>query len=144
MRAVCTSCVWRLRDDEKNALSRKMGITRTELRVFREMYLSLREGAEKRKLFFGMTFREFCELWISQQGKCALTGRIMRVDLKGQLDPNMPSLDRIDSSRGYRMGNIQFVCYVVNMIKTDLPPEDFLEGCSAVAAHSNHTQSFSV
>nr|QBK86123.1 MAG: Zn-finger protein [Marseillevirus LCMAC101] len=42
------------------------------------------------------------------------------------------SVDRIDSSKGYSLENIQLVGQKVNIIKGDLQTEDFVEFCRKV------------
>jgi hypothetical protein len=64
------------------------------------------------------------ELWGAQRGKCAFTN----VDLilphwsgNATVSKNyLASLDRIDSSKGYVMGNVQFVSVSVNWLKNNL------------------------
>jgi len=67
------------------------------------------------------------ELYDRQQGLCALTGRPF--ELMGDW---AASLDRIDSSQGYKRGNIRLVAWVVNHIKGDLSDDKFLGLCAAV------------
>lgn len=40
--------------------------------------------------------------------------------------PNSPSLDRIDSSRGYHWDNVQVISFLANRIKTDATPEQMV------------------
>ena len=42
----------------------------------------------------------------------------------GKVRPNSPSLDRIDSSRGYHWDNIQVISFLANRIKTNATPEE--------------------
>ena len=42
------------------------------------------------------------------------------------------SLDRIDSSKGYILGNIQWVCVMANYAKNDFTNENLLEFCEAL------------
>ena len=45
------------------------------------------------------------------------------------------SLDRIDSSKGYVKGNIQWVHIAINFMKHSLPEEEFVRWCCLVAKH---------
>jgi len=68
-----------------------------------------------------MTFSEFEELWLASRGRCELTGihfSSKRVD--GSVKrPWMPSVDRIDSAKGYEKGNCRLVCVAVNIALND-------------------------
>lgn len=64
------------------------------------------------------------ELWESQSGKCAYT-KLPMVLPKTTLEfdrikslPTRVSLDRIDSSKGYVKGNVEFVCLAINYAKS--------------------------
>jgi len=61
------------------------------------------------------------DMYLSQDGKCAITGLIMTT-VRGQKIrcPLNISIDRIDSSLPYRKGNVQLVCSAVNLMKHDL------------------------
>lgn len=55
---------------------------------------------------------------------CPVLGMKFEVgDRQGGL-PNSPSLDRIDSSKGYTRGNIQVISKRANSIKSDASPEE--------------------
>lgn len=66
-----------------------------------------------------------------QDFKCALTGRRFSDDLSDA------SLDRIDSNKGYIYGNVQLVLAKVNIMKNDMPQEDFIKACGEVWNHYN-------
>jgi hypothetical protein len=70
------------------------------------------------------------KMYESQQGRCALSGIPFDSDHK-------PSIDRVDSLRGYLRDNVQLVTLEVNRMKTNLSQELFLELCNAVAAEWN-------
>lgn len=80
-------------------------------------------------------------MFLEQEGKCALTGdklyfkssRLDRIDSKEQT----ASLDRIDSSKGYIEGNVQWVHKKINLIKMDLSQEEFIEMCKKVSNKYN-------
>ncbi len=76
-------------------------------------------------------------LWNTQGGKCALTGWDMTMELGRGVVPTNCSLDRIDSSEGYVVGNVQLVCRAANVAKSDLTTKDFITLCrSVVEAHN--------
>lgn len=66
---------------------------------------------------FHLTEAYLQAVWAAQQGRCAYTG--VEFDLR-RIKPRpmgAPSLDRIDSSKGYEENNVQFVCTAVNRMK---------------------------
>ena len=64
--------------------------------------------------------------------RCPILGIPIQVG-SGRASPNSPSLDRIDPSGGYTVGNVMVVSHRANTIKSDATPEelrkvaDFLE-----------------
>lgn len=71
------------------------------------------------------------ELWVAQQGVCALTGREMTTEANA---PNVGSVDRKDSTRGYTPDNVQWVCAWVNYMKGPVDEELFFDRCAELAA----------
>ena len=69
---------------------------------------------------------------IEQDFKCALTG----FPIQAMNINNNASLDRIDSSRGYVEGNLQWVLAEVNMMKQHYSQNRFIEICKAVALNA--------
>lgn len=65
-----------------------------------------------------------------QGGLCALTGLKMG---GGSKSPYRPSIDRIDSSKGYFADNVQFVCSVVNVMKNKISEPEFIRLCGLIA-----------
>ena len=76
-------------------------------------------------------------LWHNQGGKCALTGWDMTMELGRGVVPTNCSLDRIDSGRGYEVGNVQLVCRAANTAKSDLSQSDFVALCRSVVEAQN-------
>ena len=76
-------------------------------------------------------------LWQIQQGRCALTGWPMTMELANGVVPTNCSIDRKDSKIGYVVGNVQLVCRAANVAKSDLSSVDFLKLCRAVVENSN-------
>jgi hypothetical protein len=71
-------------------------------------------------------------LWFAQQGKCALTGWPMTMELGNGVVQTNCSIDRIDSDKGYVVGNVQLVCRIANIAKSSLTTSDFANLCKAV------------
>jgi hypothetical protein len=57
--------------------------------------------------------------------KCPLLG-IPLFPGQGGVCPNSPTLDRIDSSKGYVKGNVWVISYKANTIKSNATPEELL------------------
>ena len=84
--------------------------------------------ARNRKYETNLTEEYLQELWNKQNGKCAITSYDMFMYSSSTKNtPYTASLDRIDSSIGYVKGNVQFVCYSVNLAKQSFDNEVMLE-----------------
>lgn len=66
------------------------------------------------------------DLWTQQGGRCALTGQAfeLRSNNEGGVQDDRCSLDRIDNSRGYAIGNVQLVTQFANRARGTLSCED--------------------
>ena len=51
--------------------------------------------------------------------------------------PYVPSLDRVDSNKGYTMENVVLCCWAVNVGKNNFPLQTYLDVCKEVAK-KNH------
>ena len=76
-------------------------------------------------------------LWHTQKGCCALTGWEMTMELGNGVITTNCSLDRVNSTQGYEVGNVQLVCRVVNVAKSNLIQNDFVQLCRAVLEKTN-------
>lgn len=86
-------------------------------------------GAETRGIEWNVEFDALADLLIEQDFKCALSG----TPLQAMELSNNASLDRIDSSKGYVEGNVQWVLSEINMMKQQYSQKKFIELCCAVA-----------
>lgn len=71
------------------------------------------------------------ELWESQKGICPYSGNLMVLPENDKqrtsfAPPELASLDRIDSEKGYIQGNVEYVCYAVNLAKNRFTKEQML------------------
>lgn len=55
---------------------------------------------------------------------------------KSGMSDGTASLDRIDSSKGYVVGNVQWVHKDVNTVKWDLTLDNFFRVCKMVVEHN--------
>ena len=85
---------------------------------------------KKRRKRVALTMDQFMEEWRQQYKKhgliCPLSGQEMTyVQGLGDLETNI-SIDRIDSSKVYEKGNVQFICRRVNGMKQEFSKEDLV------------------
>lgn len=104
-----------------------------------KMWSGLEKAALKRGLEFRITIEYIWELYQRQGGKCALSG----IELSLNKADKTASLDRIDSSKGYLVGNVQWVHKSINIMKHDLDENYFISLCSAIHNHKTITTSTS-
>lgn len=78
-------------------------------------------------------------LYEAQEGLCALSGKrmIIRGTKCAADSPYSISLDRIDPDGGYTQDNIWLVCTGVNLMKSRLTTESFLDFCRCVVENNN-------
>lgn len=88
-----------------------------------------------------ITLNDLKEQWEKQNGICPFTGwKIKLMDDTGHrlpLTPDRASLDRIDSSKGYIKGNIQYVSLMAQLAKNKWADEQLVEFCKAVAENKS-------
>ena len=71
-------------------------------------------AARKRKIPFddNMDYTVLLNLWNKQKGLCYYTNIPMQ--LTNEIVPELVSIDRIDSLKGYTEDNIVLCCYIIN------------------------------
>ncbi len=100
-----------------------------------DFFNSIKRSAASRKLEFNITIEYLWALLTKQNKKCALSG----IDLcfsetrKNKNKKRTVSVDRIDSSKGYIEGNVQWVHKTINIMKNALTDKEFIELCTKVA-----------
>ena len=101
--------------------------------IARWVWNRYRISANRRKLDFGLTAEDMWKLVIGQNKKCSLTDELLTFvsDQRYQKDSNA-SLDRIDSSKGYVNGNVQWVTKNANIAKQKMSQQEFIDVCRLV------------
>lgn len=80
-----------------------------------------KKNAFHREIQFELTRAEFDAVVRRSDGRCEVTGIPFTLanETKSKRRPFAPSLDRIDSERGYSPGNVRLVCICVNAALSD-------------------------
>jgi len=94
--------------------------------------------AKNRTKEFNIVDQDLLDLWEKQNGQCAYT-KLPLLAAANQF--NTLSLDRIDSSVGYVVGNIQLVCAAINKMKQEYTEEVFILFCQLVTRNNKLTES---
>lgn len=96
--------------------------------IYSTFWTNLKYQAKCRKLEFSITIEEAWDLFLKQDRKCAYTNMVIKHSHSHKTkNGNTASLDRIDSSKGYTIDNVQWVDNRVNMMKWKLKEEEFLD-----------------
>jgi hypothetical protein len=98
-----------------------------------------KQAVNKRKLIFNISIRYAWNLFLKQNRKCALTDMELKFPLRDNDYSRTASLDRIDSSKGYVKGNVQWVHRDINYMKQNYSQDYFIELCEKVITHKNRT-----
>ena len=94
-----------------------------------KVFSKLKRDAERRNLPFEITIEDLAHQYSKQKERCAFTG----FEIFFGIDA---SVDRIDSSKGYTIDNIQIVHKILNIMKRDLPNDEFILWCRSVYIHN--------
>lgn len=97
----------------------------------------IRIGARSRNIDFNVSKEYLWNLFLSQNGKCALSGQDIHLGQRYQKDDRTASLDRINSSLGYLENNVQWTHKEINKMKWDKSDEEFIRLCKLVVENIN-------
>ena len=124
-------------------------ITGSQPDIYSQFRWHLRNAKRRKKYECLITLEHLKCLWEQQEGKCPYTGwelkNLATMNYSDQLPltPDRASLDRIDSSKGYIKGNVQFVSYMAQCAKNRFGEEDLINFCEAVTNGYNREHSVS-
>lgn len=98
-----------------------------------QFFNEIKYKAGKRKLEFSLTIEYLWNLLEKQNFKCKISGISIEIPSIYRLNlTNTASLDRIDSSKGYIEGNVQWVDRRINFMKQRMSDDEFIEVCEEV------------
>jgi len=124
----CTKCYGKRHNGSKNPNWKGFGDIPSSL------WSRILNGAKSRNIEVTVDIEYVNGVWKKQNGKCALSGVDLTMEEFWSRDSwsNSPSLDRIDSSKGYIPENVQWVHPIVNIMKNRFDTETFITYCRLV------------
>jgi hypothetical protein len=118
--------------------NRKKSINESVGTLSRTQFAQYKNSAVRRDITWELSMEYLWSLYILQNKKCSLTGVDLNLEIsiprKGRL--NTASIDRIDSSKPYVEGNVQWVHKDINKLKSSFPENEFIRLCTLVAEYS--------
>lgn len=99
---------------------------------------SMLKTADRRSSKFedecNITYEYIDELFNKCNDECMVSGlsfNYLPVDGM-KCNPYAPSLDRIDSTKGYVVGNVRLVCWQINLMKGEITDDELKKFCQAI------------
>ncbi len=94
--------------------------------------------SKSRNIALTITIEDAWNLFLKQNRKCSISGRYLNFEnAEGIKQKQTASLDRIDSSKGYTIDNVQWVHKDFNKAKMAMHTKDFIKICIEVAEYQN-------
>jgi hypothetical protein len=97
----------------------------------------IRKRASSKGYPFEISIEYAWEVFLKQGRRCAITGVeiVFSRRVKEWRFTQTASLDRVDSSKGYVEGNVQWVHKDINVMKNSHAQDEFVEWCKKVVDH---------
>lgn len=133
----CKPCYLKLRQDYRSSRPPPVykGKIWNALPWFRAVTRTARHRS-KNKEPSDITAEFLNELWNKQDGKCFYSGMDMILPKYGAgRPPDLASLDRRDSRRGYTQNNVVWCAWACNAAKSDMTENQYVQLCRKVITH---------
>lgn len=94
-----------------------------------QLVILARRRAKVQGLPFSIDTEFMKKMWVSQEGKCSLSGRVFSLEYEKEGRPHMdgPSIDKIIPELGYTKDNVRFVTYQVNTALSNFGEEELIK-----------------
>ena len=101
-------------------------------------YRSCKSNAKNSGREFSVSKKDIWKQWIKQEGKCVLSGIEIKIERNyTKVWKNMTaSLDRIDSTKGYTVDNIQWIHKDINRMKSNFDEKYFIKMCKLITKNN--------
>lgn len=108
-------------------------IKKDDLDLFlKDVYYGAKHRSIKRNIKFELTLEYLKNLWNNQNGLCAISKlKMTHTILEGKLKTNL-SIDKINPTLGYTKDNIQLVCNIINVMKSNMSIKDLIYFCKLI------------
>lgn len=120
-------------------IKRHAGNRRDEYSPFRKFLQSSRASLREHRCELNVIYLK--QLWDNQGGICPYTGIKMllpETSAHAMRSPKKASLDRIDSSKDYIKGNVEFVCCAINLAKNSFTRDQMKEFIAEIGGDAGH------
>lgn len=110
----------------------------------KRMYLNAERRSIQYRRQFDLSIGMFADLIADSGGKCAVSG--MPFTDASKRGPFSPSIDRIDSAKGYVQGNVRMVCLIANLAMNEWGYEALksLAECIIAERHGERLQNVAI
>jgi len=119
----------RYSDKKEEYLARRFAYWKSIRGRFKELLCSAKGRANNKNIEFNLTYEWILDLYDKQGCVCSLTGIAFDFDnkpkVKRSYNPYSPSLDRIDTSKGYTQDNVRLVLTAINIALNDFGEETY-------------------
>ena len=136
---VRNDCLQSLATQSCGCINKQIGSDSKSYKGYEDLALyffnSMKNGAIRRNLEFSITIEDAWNLFLKQNKKCIYSGWDLLLPSSKKLEKTA-SLDRIDSSKGYTVDNIQWVHKDINVMKMNYSHEYFMKIVQAIAKNN--------
>ena len=122
------------RNKEKIYAARKLRSLYSLPNKASRVYQNSKTKAKEKGWGFNLSKEFLILLYHKQEGLCALSGETLTISGDRRVS-EMMSLDRIDSSLGYTIDNVQWVCVKYNFMKNEHELDTFIELCKRIVEY---------
>lgn len=105
----------------------------TKVNLLKYRFVSARNRAKYKNIEFTISLDDLSDLIISQDNKCFYSG----IEFNPDDEHYTPSIERVDSSRGYVKDNIRLIVNCINYMKNDMSEEKFFEVINIIYNYRN-------
>jgi hypothetical protein len=98
---------------------------------YNDLCAKIKTKCNRKNIAFNLTTDFLNDLFVKQNGRCALTGVPFPSADQTALSPHTLSIDRIIPSYGYTVGNVRLVTYIVNCALNKWGEESLYEMCKS-------------